>query len=153
MNVEAKSRSIRVRALAPPDRLRWAELWDGYLEFYRVSIADEVTRSTWERLLDPAVDVHGLGAVQPDGRLVGFVHYLFHPVTWSIPHRCYLEDLFVDPDARRLGAGEALIEAVYVAADARNADQVYWVTEETNQTARRLYDRVATRTPFIKYQR
>ena len=53
-----------------------------------------------------------------DGRLVGIVHYLFHPVTWSIAPRCYLEDLFVSPDARGSGAGRALIEAVYRAADA-----------------------------------
>ena len=51
------------------------------------------------------------------------------------------------------GAGRGLIEAVYAAADARGADQVYWLTQADNETARRLYDRVARLTPFIKYQR
>lgn len=72
---------------------------------------------------------------------------------WSIAERCYLEDLFVDPHSRSAGAGEALIGAVYAAADVAGADQVYWLTEESNLTARRLYDRVGRKTPFIKYQR
>ena len=81
------------------------------------------------------------------------MHYLFHPVSWSRSDRCYLEDLFVSPDARGTGAGRALIEAVYGAADAAGANQVYWMTAHDNETARRLYDRVARLTPFIKYQR
>ena len=88
-----------------------------------------------------------------DGRLVGIVHYLFHPVTWAIADRCYLEDLFVSPEARGSGAGRALIEAVYRAADAAGADQVYWLTAQSNKTAQLLYDRIGQRTPFIKYRR
>ena len=30
---------------------------------------------------------------------------------------------------------------------------VYWLTQEFNATARRLYDRVGRATPFIKYRR
>ena len=51
---------------------------------------------------------------------------------------CYLEDLFVSSDARGSGAGRALIQAVYRAADAANADQVYWLTAQSNMTARKL---------------
>jgi ribosomal protein S18 acetylase RimI-like enzyme len=81
------------------------------------------------------------------------VHYLFHPVTWAAGPRCYLEDLFTAAEARGRGVGKALIEAVYKAADERGADQVYWLTRETNATARRLYDQVARATDFIKYRR
>jgi len=49
--------------------------------------------------------------------------------------------------------GRALIEAVYEAADERGAPSVYWLTQDFNETARVLYDRVANLTPFIKYQR
>jgi len=80
------------------------------------------------------------------------VHYLFHPVTWAKSDRCYLEDLFVSPDARVKGAGRALIEAVYQAAEEAGTDQVYWLTAESNMTARRLYDRIGHVTPFIKYR-
>ncbi|HEU0317849.1 MAG TPA: GNAT family N-acetyltransferase, partial [Solirubrobacteraceae bacterium] len=66
---------------------------------------------------------------------------------------CYLEDLFVARAARGGGAGRALIEAVYAAADARGADRVYWHTQEFNAPARSLYDTVGRRTSFIVYTR
>ena len=144
---------ISVRPLEPADKDAWLPLWQGYLTFYRASVSEEVTAHTWARLIDPAGPIHGFGAANDSGKLVGFVHYLFHPVTWSRSDRCYLEDLFVSPDARGTGAGRALIEAVYGAADAAGANQVYWMTAHDNETARRLYDRVARLTPFIKYQR
>ena len=142
-----------IRRLVAADRPQWRELWQGYLEFYKSNVPEDVTELTWRRLLDPEAPVLGFCAAQDDGKLLGIVHYLFHPVTWSAGPRCYLEDLFTSPDARGRGVGRALIEAVYSAADARGADQVYWLTQEFNVTARKLYDQVATATPFIKYRR
>jgi GNAT superfamily N-acetyltransferase len=145
--------SVSVRPLEPQDRKAWLPLWRGYLDFYETAVSDEVTEATWQRIINPAGPIHGLCAVDDSGRLVGIVHYLFHPVTWAIGPRCYLEDLFVSPDARGSGAGRALIEAVYRAADKVGADQVYWLTAHSNATARQLYDRVAQLTPFVKYRR
>jgi GNAT superfamily N-acetyltransferase len=142
-----------VRPLAADDREQWLGLWQGYLDFYESDVPASVTNLTWNRLLDPKAPIHGLCAATTDGRILGIVHYLFHPVTWAAGPRCYLEDLFTSADARGRGVGRALIEAVYAAADARGADQVYWLTQEFNATARRLYDQVATATPFIKYRR
>ncbi len=144
---------LLIRPLAANDRAAWEPLWFGYLGFYHVELAPEVTEATWRRLLDPNKEMHCLCALGEAGEMVGFVHYLFHPVTWSIADRCYLEDLYVCAAARGTGLGRALIEAVYAASDARGADQVYWLTEDINATARRLYDRVGRLTPFLKYQR
>ncbi len=145
--------TILIRPLETDDRAAWQALWQGYLDFYRKDLSAEVTDATWARLLDPDWDMHGLCAVGADGDMLGFVHYLYHPVTWAIDPRCYLEDLFVSERARGAGAGRLLIDAVYAAADERGTDQVYWLTQDSNTTARALYDRVARLTPFIKYQR
>jgi ribosomal protein S18 acetylase RimI-like enzyme len=142
-----------IRPLRAGDRAAWDRLWSAYLDFYAQDLAPEVTDATWRRLVNPEQDLHGLGALDPAGELLGFVHYLFHPVTWSTGDRCYLEDLFVAEAARGRGAGRRLIEAVYAAADARGADQVYWFTQASNTTARELYDRVGHLTPFVKYSR
>lgn len=147
------TRAFTIRMLTEADCDQWAGLWRGYLEFYAADVPDEVSELTWRRILDPEAPIHAFCASQDDGQMLGVVHYLFHPVTWSAGPRCYLEDLFTAQEARGRGVGRALIEAVYAAADARGADQVYWLTAETNATARALYDRVATRTPFIKYRR
>lgn len=145
--------TFTIRSLSHEDHQQWLELWQGYLTFYESDLPAGVTDLTWSRLLDPEGPIMGLCASAHDGRLLGIVHYLFHPVTWAAGPRCYLEDLFTAPEARGHGVGRALIEAVYAAADARGADQVYWLTQEFNATARRLYDQVATATPFIKYRR
>jgi GNAT superfamily N-acetyltransferase len=144
---------IDIRPLEPRDREAWLPLWQGYLTFYETAVPDAVTDATWQRIVDPSGPIHAFGAFDDAGRMIGLVHYLFHPVTWSIAERCYLEDLFVSPVARGTGAGRALIEAVYRAADEVGADQVYWLTATTNATARKLYDGVARATPFMKYQR
>lgn len=143
---------LTVRPLRSADRLRWDELWNGYLEFYRQSLPSEITQNTWRCLLDPALEPHGLVALDGE-RIIGIVHYLFHPSTWSLHGYCYLEDLFVDPAARGLGAGRALIEAVYRAADERGAGRVYWNTENDNVRAQALYNQLATLSPFVQYRR
>lgn len=144
---------IAIRPLAAADRDAWAPLWQGYLDFYKTDLAPEITDVTWNRLLDPEEDMHCLVAENDAGEMIGIVHYLYHRVTWAVADRCYLEDLFVTESARGTGAGRALIEAVYAAADERGADQVYWLTQDFNEEGRRLYDRVGRVTPFIKYQR
>jgi GNAT superfamily N-acetyltransferase len=141
-----------IRELRPEDRAQWNTLWQGYLDFYRQALAAEITRLTWNRLVDPQDQPYGL--IAEDGsRLVGFAHYHYHLSTWSVAGYCYLEDLFVDPDYRGRGAGRALIEAVYAAADRRGATRVYWHTETDNGRARALYDKVATLAPFVQYRR
>lgn len=147
------SKAFEIRELKETDHAAWRTLWDGYLRFYETDVSDEVSTLTWRRILDPEAPIEAFCADAGGGRLLGIVHYLFHPVTWAAGPRCYLEDLFTSPEARGKGVGRALIEAVYAAADARGADQVYWLTAESNATARALYDRVATRTAFIKYRR
>lgn len=145
--------TFEIRPLAAADHAQWLQLWQGYLTFYETALPDSVTALTWNRLLDPEGPIHGLCAVAPNGQLLGIVHYLFHPVTWAAGPRCYLEDLFTAKEARGRGVGRALIQAVYAAADVRGADQVYWLTQDFNATARKLYDQVAKATPFIKYRR
>lgn len=144
---------LTIRPIRPDDRSDWAELWRAYLEFYESTVPDEVYETTFARLLgeDPQ-DFHGLIA-EVDGRPVGLVHYVFHRHCWKIENVCYLQDLYAHPDMRGKGVGRALIEAVYAAADAEGAPTVYWMTQDFNHNARKLYDRIGKLTPFIKYQR
>ena len=62
-----------------------------------------------------------------------------------------MQDLFVIENARSLGVGRSLIEAVYADAEKRGSPGVYWLTEKTNKQARALYDKVAKPTTFIEY--
>lgn len=51
------------------------------------------------------------------------------------------------------GVGEALIEAVYAAADQQGATKTYWQTHERNYRARGLYDKMGSKSEFILYGR
>jgi len=143
---------VQIRSVRASDRAQWDELWRGYLRFYRQRLAEEITDLTFARLVDGGQQPHGLVA-QLDDRLVGFANYLFHRSSWSPTEVCYLEDLFVDPMTRGAGVGRSLIEAVYAAADAAQATTVYWMTQEFNAEGRALYDTLARRTSFIRYER
>lgn len=143
----------QIRPLARDDENQWRRLWRDYLAFYETELPEEIYDSTFERLLgDDPQDFSGLVAVQDD-RLVGLTHYLFHRHGWKIENTCYLQDLYADPAVRGTGVGRALIEAVYAAADAAGAPSVYWLTQDFNVEARKLYDRIGVLTPFVKYAR
>jgi GNAT superfamily N-acetyltransferase len=139
---------IEVSPLRSGDRARWEVLARGYKAFYRNPLPDEAYEATWRRLADGA-ELHGLGA-RLDGRLIGIAHYLFHPMFWA-GEACYLQDLFVDQAVRGRGAARALIEQVAEAARQRGADRLYWTTQENNDRARGLYDKVARFNGFIRY--
>lgn len=146
--------SFEIRDLAQDDRPGWEKLWAGYLEFYQSSLDPAVTDATFARLLDPAEPMFALVAEDVDTHeLLGLVHCVLHRGTWAIGDFCYLEDLFTAPAARKQGVGRALIEAVYARADALKCERVYWLTHETNTTARKLYDQVAQNRGFIQYRR
>ncbi len=98
-----------VRALQLGDFDAWLPLWKGYLEFYETELEDDITRHTFERLLDESVSMFGALALNDLGEAVGMVNWLTHPGTWSRGDYVYLEDLFVSAAARGLGAGRALI--------------------------------------------
>jgi GNAT superfamily N-acetyltransferase len=144
-----------VRPVTSADFDQWLPLWDGYNTFYGRSgptaLDSRITQTTWKRFLDPREPVHALVA-ESEGRLVGLVHYIFHRSTIFLGSVCYLQDLFTAPELRGKGIGKTLIEAVCERARAGDARRVYWLTHETNATARRLYDQLAERSGFIVYR-
>lgn len=146
--------AFEIRPLRAEDRTDWGALWRGYLQFYETEVAEDVYEATWTRLLSGEEgEYSGLIARAAGGEALGIAHFLFHRHCWRIENVCYLQDLFVAANARGGGVGEALIRAVYDAADAQGAGDVYWTTQHFNTSARALYDRVGRLTPFIKYSR
>ena len=140
-----------VRPLQQSDHAEWRRLWTAYLTFYETSVPEEVYETTWQRLFTEAeYEPKGFLAVLDD-RPVGLTHYMYHRTCWSLVNNCYLQDLFADPDIRGKGVGAALIKAVQDEAGTLGLRNVYWMTHETNTTARKLYDHVARRTGFIEY--
>jgi GNAT superfamily N-acetyltransferase len=144
-----------VRAIEPGDLTRWLPLWAGYNAFYgrsgETALPHTVTERTWARFFDPAEPVYALVA-ERGADLLGLAHYLFHRSTTHIEPVCYLQDLFTAAPARGQGVGRALIEAAAARARQCGATRLYWLTQESNATARALYEQLTQPSGFIVYR-
>ena len=147
---------ISIRSVERRDHDQWLPLWNGYNTFYGrtgpTELAPEITAMTWTRFFDAYEPMHALVA-ESKGRLIGLAHYLFHRSTTSIAPSCYLQDLFTLEAARGRGVGRALIDGVYERAQRAGSPRVYWQTHRTNQTAMRLYDKMAENSGFVVYRK
>jgi GNAT superfamily N-acetyltransferase len=143
--------ALTIRPLEQDDHADWRRLWTEYLVFYKATVPEEVYATTWQRLFSGGeYEPKGFIAIL-DGKAVGLTHYLYHRSCWSLVNNCYLQDLFTDETTRGKGVGRALIKAVQDEAGKIGVRNVYWMTHETNTTARKLYDSAARRTGFIEY--
>jgi GNAT superfamily N-acetyltransferase len=145
--------NLNIRPLEKSDEPAWRALWHDYLSFYESTVDSKVYDSTFARILSGNPGEFQGKIATVNGEAVGIVHYLFHRHCWRVEDVCYLQDLYTAPAARGQGVGRALIKAVYAAADAAGCPNVYWLTQDHNEAARKLYDQVGQLTPFIKYQR
>jgi GNAT superfamily N-acetyltransferase len=141
--------TLHIAALRTEDRPGWEPLARGYKAFYNTPTSDAEYDLAWHRLIN-GDRVHGFGA-SLDGQMVGITHYFFHTSVWT-DRVCYLQDLFVDESVRGRGVARALIEAVAAEARAQQAARLYWMTRESNHTARLLYDKLAKFNGFIRYE-
>ncbi|MCP5088554.1 MAG: GNAT family N-acetyltransferase [Rhodobacteraceae bacterium] len=144
--------NVTVRPVTKTDEQIWRDLWRDYLAFYETERPEMVYEQTWARILDDKEEMYSFLAENKAGEAVGLVNFLFHTSFWEIEKVCYLNDLYTTPKARSLGAGKAMIDAVVSTANKHNSASVYWLTAADNVRARRLYDYVATLTPFVKYR-
>jgi GNAT superfamily N-acetyltransferase len=133
--------SLRIRPISQNDKTRWLELFKQYIEFYKSRLSNEQYELTWQRI-NSEYNMHGFLA-EKDGQIIGLAHYIFRPDTWEVADFCYLEDLYVDPKARGVGVGRALIKAVEQIAIEKGSKRLYWTTAEDNEVARKLYDKLA----------
>lgn len=132
-------------------RAAWDALYAGYADFYRKVQTQEMRDRVWGWILDPASEVECLLALDAGGKPVGLAHFREFARPLDASKGGYLDDLFVAPAARGSGAAQALFGALRDEARRRGWTVVRWITADDNYRARAVYDRVATRTPWLTY--
>jgi len=138
--------------LRTQDLEAWARLHRGYLDFYESTRPEKVSAVVWSWLQDPGHELEALLVRPvPGADPVGLAHYrpFARPLHGSTA--CFLDDLFVAPQARGAGAVDALLAALQQRCRKRGWSHVRWVTRASNTTAQSTYERLAVRTDLLTY--
>lgn len=141
----------KVRPLRHSDRDAWQTLYYGYLAFYKSEPIAEATELLWSRLVSETPLIQS-AVIEVEGKVVGLAHFHYQLSTWTHTWHCYLEDLYVDDQFRGQGLATALIQEVKRAALELKCSEFYWITRASNSKARRVYDKLATATDFVRYE-
>ncbi len=75
-----------------------------------------------------------------NGKPVGFAVYFFSYSTWLGKHGIYLEDLYVDPDARGHGAGKRLLQELAHIAVNNDCGRFEWSVLDWNEPSIKFYE-------------
>lgn len=71
---------------------------------------------------------------------IGFAIYFYNYSTWLGVHGIYLEDLYVSPEARGMGAGKALLQAVARIARDEGCGRYEWSVLKWNTPSIEFYE-------------
>ena len=77
---------------------------------------------------------------EQEGAPVGFAIWFYNYSTFRGRHGIYLEDLFVVPEARGVGAGRALLRALAQRCEAEGLARLEWAVLNWNAPAIAFYD-------------
>jgi GNAT superfamily N-acetyltransferase len=139
------SASMKVRALEPADTAVLLDLIDGLADYEKLARPDAEARA---RLATDATAepprFHVLLA-EVDGVVVGYAFYFFTYSTFLARPSLYLEDIFVLPEARGVGAGVALFRACARAATQHGCGRMEWQVLSWNTPSIEFYERLGAR--------
>jgi ribosomal protein S18 acetylase RimI-like enzyme len=139
-----------IRPAAAHDRETFLVMWDDFVATDPNEPGNRTMgAANWARI--QGGDLKALIAADADDRAQGFLLYNSFPFTWSMGEVCYLQDLYVSPQLRGQGIAAALIAALAEIGRAEGWFKIFWMTQAHNTTAQRLYDRVALKRDYIRY--
>jgi GNAT superfamily N-acetyltransferase len=134
-------------------RAAWGRLYAGYAAFYKVEQTEAMRDTVWGWIHDPAHPVKAFVALDAAGTPVGLAHFRPFARPLRAAMGLYLDDLFVDPASRGGRLADLLIEAVAEEGRRQGATLLRWITADDNYRGRGVYDRLATRTMWITYDK
>lgn len=106
-----------------------------------------------DSLFADATTTHGL-ICEVDGKPAGYAVYFFNYSTWLGKNGLYLEDLYVSPACRGMGAGKALLQHLAKIALSRNCGRMEWSVLDWNAPAIEFYQSIGARpqTEWVPYR-
>ncbi|MCH8532761.1 MAG: GNAT family N-acetyltransferase [Saccharospirillum sp.] len=142
-----------ITPLVEQDKPDWRRLFNGYADFYKTSLNEEVAEQVWQWLMDPDHVFEGLIMRDTDQQAIGIVHFRACPRSLSGGDIGFVDDIFIDPDARGSGAADLFVARLESIARERGWPLLRWVTQHFNDRGRAFYDRyTGGPSDFIMYQ-
>jgi len=131
-----------IRAAQPADVGAIVGLIHGLAEFERLTHLVEVTPDKLAPHLFGPRPVAEAIVAERGTRIVAFALFFTNFSTFLARPGLYLEDLFVEPEARGHGIGQALLEHLARLAAARGCGRFEWSVLDWNKGAIRFYQRM-----------
>ena len=89
-----------------------------------------------------------------DEKPIGFAVYFYNYSTWQGKKGLYLEDLYVSPEHRGVGAGKVLLKYLAKIAVSQGCGRFEWSVLDWNEPAIKFYDSIGAKqkTEWVGYQ-
>jgi GNAT superfamily N-acetyltransferase len=89
-----------------------------------------------------------------DGKAIGMAIWFFNYSTWQARNGLYLEDLYVTPNARGLGAGKALLKHLAKIAIENGCGRFEWSVLDWNEPAINVYNAIGAepQSEWLRYR-
>ena len=137
--------AISVEQLTNDDLSDLVSLFDAYRVFYKQRSDLEASRNYLEGQIAAAQTRFFLARNVADRSALGFVHLIPSSNTTAMLPIWYLEDLYVDPAARRRGVAESLMREAERFARSTGAERLTLATAHDNHAAQSLYRKMGYR--------
>ncbi len=134
--------SIKIRAIRPADVPAFLDLVDALADYEKLPrpSPDARARLAADAMAQPPR--FELLLAEVDGAVVGYAVFFMTYSTFLARPSLYLEDLFVRPDRRALGAGKALFRACAAEAVRRECGRMEWQVLAWNAPSIEFYKRL-----------
>jgi GNAT superfamily N-acetyltransferase len=142
---------IEIRAARAEEIEEMLPLIVAYCEFYETEPDEDGIR----RMFDTLIGDPNQGAVfiaRDDGKAVGFATLDWKWSSLKAARIGYLEDLFVDPEARGKGIADALIGVCADRCRELGMPAMEWLTAPDNHRAQQVYNRTGAESDtYVEY--
>ena len=143
---------MKIESLKISDKEQWRKLYQGYADFYKMPMNDDILDTVWSWIFDKENKFYAIGARSYQGNLVGFMHFREMPSPLRGSLIGFLDDLYVHPDYRGSGVVQSLFKELKSLAQKNYWPYVRWITASDNQRARAVYDKISGTIDFVTYQ-
>ena len=145
-------KAVTVRAAIADDREAFLAMWRDFVALAPGEPGNHTMGElNWQRIMNPLHALRCIVAVETGNAPSGFTLFIALPFTWSTGDACYLQDIYVAPESRGKGVAQAMIAELRRIGLEAGWFKIFWMTQADNYPAQRLYDKVAKRMDYLRY--